>query len=178
MTSALKYMLKMKGEDVTEYEKLGLYDLLLPQFASSFLAQFPTIGAAVKKYSRLVPASDFFSPKQRSTVEGVLELTVEEADALIKARPLVMEFKDNLVSHNTQLNHMHGRVQDNLPSKPKQKGRYRLTQNEIRGRKKIVKEAEKVFKESVPKKTWKQIADEFDIPERTLRDWRHNPIYQ
>jgi len=57
--------------------------------------------------------------------------------------------------------------------KPKQKGRYRLTQAEIHRRRKKVKEVEKI-KRDFPEKTWKQIASEQDIPERTLRAWRHN----
>ena len=63
------------------------------------------------------------------------------------------------------------------PEKPKQKGRYRLTQDQIKQRKKIVKDANRIFRASNPKKTWKEIAYELDIPERTLRDWRHNPLY-
>ncbi len=63
------------------------------------------------------------------------------------------------------------------PEKPKQAGRYRLTHDEIKRRKKIVKDAERIFRESNPRKTWKQIAYELEIPERTLRDWRHNPQY-
>lgn len=63
------------------------------------------------------------------------------------------------------------------PERPKQKGRYRLTPEEIKRRKRIVKEAIRLFNQADPKKTWKQIAYELDIPERTLRDWRHNPQY-
>jgi hypothetical protein len=62
--------------------------------------------------------------------------------------------------------------------KPKQIGRYRLTEDEVKRRKKIVKDANRFMRESNYVKTWKQIAIELDIPERTLRDWRHNPIYQ
>ncbi len=29
-----------------------------------------------------------------------------------------------------------------------------------------------------PKRQWKEIAKELDLPERTLREWRHNPHYQ
>lgn len=57
------------------------------------------------------------------------------------------------------------------PEKPKQKGRYRLTPEAIKARKKIVKEAEK-RKRTDPRKTIKEIAYELDIPERTLREWR------
>jgi hypothetical protein len=65
--------------------------------------------------------------------------------------------------------------QDAMTAKPeKQKGRYRLTKDEIKTRKKVVKEAERLRRESDNKKTWKQIANELDIPERTLRAWRHN----
>lgn len=69
------------------------------------------------------------------------------------------------------------KVRAEKPEKPKQKGRYRLTKDDIKRRKKIVKDAKRIFKESNPKKTWKQIAYELGIPERTLRDWRHNPEY-
>lgn len=60
--------------------------------------------------------------------------------------------------------------------KTKQKGRYRLTPEEIKNRKEIVKKAKKIKKDN-PSKLWKQIATELEIPERTLRDYRHNPIY-
>ncbi len=61
--------------------------------------------------------------------------------------------------------------------KPKQKGRYRLTAEEIKFRKKKVKEAEKMKKDN-PQKQWKEIdkifADEIgSISDRTFRDWRH-----
>jgi hypothetical protein len=58
----------------------------------------------------------------------------------------------------------------------KQRGRYRLTQDEINRRKEIVKKAEKLFKTTTPKITWKQIAVDLDVPERTLRDWRHGAL--
>lgn len=58
----------------------------------------------------------------------------------------------------------------------KDKGRYRLTDDEIKSRRKRVREAKKRKKES-PQMLWKQIAKDLDLPERTLRDWRHNPLY-
>lgn len=60
-----------------------------------------------------------------------------------------------------------------LPPTPKKRGRYRLTDEEIARRQEIVKQAEQL-KASDPRKKWKEIAYELDIPERTLRDWRHN----
>ena len=44
-------------------------------------------------------------------------------------------------------------------------------------RKEIVRQANKLRIED-PQKTWKAISREIGIPERTLRDWRHNPKYQ
>ncbi len=62
-------------------------------------------------------------------------------------------------------------------SEKKQKGRYRLTPDEIKARKEVVKKANLIFNEANPKKTWKEIANDLGIPERTLRGWRHNPIF-
>ena len=56
-------------------------------------------------------------------------------------------------------------------------GRYRLTKDDIKFRKKKVKEAAEIKKQD-PSKYWKEIALEVDVPERTLRDWRHNPVYK
>ncbi len=69
--------------------------------------------------------------------------------------------------------------QNNKTNPPieKQKGRYRLTDDEINYRKDKVSEANKIKKES-PDLYWKEIAKRMDIRERTLRDWRHNPIYK
>jgi hypothetical protein len=64
-----------------------------------------------------------------------------------------------------------------LPEKAKQQGRYRLTDNEIEKRKRTVKQAQELMKESDYTKTWEQIADDLGMSDRTLRDWRHNPIY-
>jgi hypothetical protein len=58
-----------------------------------------------------------------------------------------------------------------------QKGRGKLGKDEIQRRKKIVREAEKIKKEN-PDFLWEKIADDLGIPERTLRDWRHNPTYK
>lgn len=57
------------------------------------------------------------------------------------------------------------------------KGRYRLTKEDIEHRKNIVLQA-RVLRAENPYKLWAEIANELDIPERTLRDWRHNPLYQ
>jgi hypothetical protein len=54
------------------------------------------------------------------------------------------------------------------------KGRYRLTEEDIKSRKQTVKRATKLRRESNNRKLWKQIAEELDIPERTLRYWRHD----
>lgn len=59
----------------------------------------------------------------------------------------------------------------------KQKGRYRLTEDEIKQRKNIVNKAEEM-RSNTPGIKWKAIALELDVPERTLRDWRHNPTYK
>ena len=48
---------------------------------------------------------------------------------------------------------------------------------EAEQRKKMVAEAIRLRNES-PRMAWKEIAKTLDIPERTLREWRHNPHYQ
>jgi hypothetical protein len=68
-------------------------------------------------------------------------------------------------------------LQPTEPEAPKQKGRYRLTDNEIKERKKVIQIAMRLKRESTGK-TWKEVAVEMGIPERTLRDWRHNPLYR
>jgi hypothetical protein len=67
-------------------------------------------------------------------------------------------------------------VNQNTVMTGENQGRYRLTKDEIDNRRKIRKKAEKIKRKN-PEKYWKEIANELEIPERTLRDWRHNPIY-
>jgi hypothetical protein len=55
----------------------------------------------------------------------------------------------------------------------KPKTPYRLTKDDIKYRKQKVKEA-KIMRAEDPSRVWKDIAKELGIPERTLRDWRHN----
>lgn len=55
----------------------------------------------------------------------------------------------------------------------KKKGRYRLTEEDIKYRRSIVEAAEELKKKD-SQKTWKQIAYDLDKSERTLRAWRHN----
>ncbi len=50
-------------------------------------------------------------------------------------------------------------------------------EEEIERHRKIVQKASRMLKED-PDKTWKEIAAELHIPERTLRDWRRNPDYR
>jgi hypothetical protein len=63
--------------------------------------------------------------------------------------------------------------------KQAQMGRGDLTTPEINYRREKVRRANQI-KEQDPPKTWKEIAKdkEIDLPERTLRDWRHNPLYK
>ena len=56
----------------------------------------------------------------------------------------------------------------------KPRGRKPLTQNEIASRRKIVKKANEL-KNKNPNKTWKWVAKESNVSERTLRYWRHDP---
>jgi hypothetical protein len=58
------------------------------------------------------------------------------------------------------------------PEKPKQKGRKKLSRDEAKKRMEIVEKAKKMKKEN-PLMYWKEIATGLDIPEKTLRDWRH-----
>ena len=46
---------------------------------------------------------------------------------------------------------------------------------EDKKRKGIVAEAKRM---KSPTTTWKEIASKLEVPERTLRDWRHNTKYQ
>lgn len=114
---------------------------------------------------------DWLPEEMQKTLDSIGKLKFKDGKMLIAAKPLLENWKNEYAPT--------GAVRENKAQleKPRQKGRYRLTQDEIRQRKKIVKEAKRIFKESDPKKTWKQIAYELDIPERTLRDWRHNPQY-
>jgi len=64
-----------------------------------------------------------------------------------------------------------------LPETIRKTGRYRLSEEEIKNRKNIVKQAEKSKREN-PDLLWEKIASDLLIPERTLRDWRHNPLYK
>jgi hypothetical protein len=175
MLYTLSLVLRAQGLEFKPKDA-NLLDEFLPEFARSFLIKFPTLKSALKKYDRLIPISDFFSPDQHAIIEQVLSLTIPEAKTLINAKPLVMEFKDQLLARNTQLNHKHGKVQNDLPSKPKQKGRYRLKPSEIKFRKQRVKDANQMKKDN-PQKQWKEIdkifADELNISDRTFRDWRH-----
>lgn len=59
-----------------------------------------------------------------------------------------------------------------VKKKVKPKGRSRLTREDIKKRKEIVKKANKMKKEN-PQLYWKQIAVALDIPEKTLRHYRH-----
>jgi hypothetical protein len=79
---------------------LGIYDFVLPRFAADFLQQFPTPSAAIAKFPRMISFSDFYSEDTLTTIDQVLSLSVEEADALMKAKSLVMELKDKLQSQN------------------------------------------------------------------------------
>ncbi len=61
--------------------------------------------------------------------------------------------------------------------KQTQMGRGKLTDPEIKHRRDVVARAEQLTADD-PQKTWKQIALDLDLPERTLREWRHNTTYQ
>ena len=63
------------------------------------------------------------------------------------------------------------------PTLDKPHSRSRLTENDIEHRRQIVAKANKLRTQN-PSLKWKIIAKELDVPERTLRDWRHNPRYQ
>jgi len=121
---------------------------------------------------------DYFDeeePKYLQAFYSQFEWLEELSDAI---REVFDVEEEKGISQSQIANQLYLLEKENFKSeKPKQKGRYRLTPDEIKRRKKIVKEAERIFKSSDPKKTWKQIANELDIPERTLRDWRHNPQY-
>jgi hypothetical protein len=66
-------------------------------------------------------------------------------------------------------------TQTDMPDheKSKRRGRLKLSKDEISFRRQKVKEAEGMRKKD-PQRPWKDIARELGIPERTLRDWRHN----
>jgi hypothetical protein len=93
--------------------------------------------------------------------------------------------KDNIeqqidlkTGYTSQIDRLHAEIRERFkekpkPEEPKHKGRYRLTPDEIKFRNNKVKEAQKI-KDKHPEKYWKQIALEIDVPERTLREWRHD----
>lgn len=171
------FSLVTRGDDYDpeaekELLKSGFFDFSIPRFARVFLQSFPTLSSAIARFNRPIPLSDFLSKDTQGTVDQILNLTVEEASTLVKAKPLLEQWKNEFSSLRKEME------PSKKLDKPKQKGRYRLTKSEIKTRRKIVSEAERIYKESSPKKTWKQVAYELDIPERTLRDWRHNPIYK
>ena len=96
----------------------------------------------------------------------------------IKKNPKLHEARERkwvetIYEYKRMIKALRGVSESQKPEKPKQKGRYRLTKEEIKKRKKIVKEATRIKNES-PFKTWQQVANEIDVPVRTLRDWRHN----
>ena len=103
-------------------------------------------------------------------VEWMLDDLWQEMHSVFEV--IVMN-EESASSHKDELDNTAHSDQKSL----KQKGRYRLTDDQIKLRRKIVRDAIKRKQES-PLKTWKEVARELDIPERTLRDWRHNPIYK
>jgi hypothetical protein len=79
----------------------GIFDFSLPMFAASFLRQFPTLQAAVKKFDKPINMSGH-STDTLAAVEQLLNLTVEEAGLLVSAKPLVMQFKESLLAQGAQ----------------------------------------------------------------------------
>ncbi len=53
----------------------------------------------------------------------------------------------------------------------------RLSDEDVNYRRGIVAAANQ-WRQANPRMTWRQIAQNIGEPERTLRDWRHNPLYQ
>jgi hypothetical protein len=109
-----------------------------------------------------------------------LEYRADEMRALIKRyetdgydKKAIQKAKKQLAEIEIEI----VRVEAGLPA-PKPDKR-KLSKDDIALRRKIVAKAEKMRKR-YPAMTWKAIADhkEIDTPERTLRDWRHNPTYQ
>jgi hypothetical protein len=144
----------------------------LRSFAKEIL-QFieePKIRAVLRKLS-FGHFKDWLPEEIQKALDNIGRLTLRDGKMLFAAKPLLENLKNDLVTQSV------AQVKSEQLEKHNQKGRYRLTEYEIKRRKKIVKDAIRIFKKSNPKKTWKQIAYELDIPERTLRDWRHNPQY-
>ncbi len=101
---------------------------------------------------------------------------IEGAEGFDRARRL---FLKNLAEYLYMLYKRTANLLINSTSverKPKQKGRYRFTKNDIQYRKTIVKKANAIKKEQ-PGKLWKEIAFELGVNPKTLRDWRHNPLF-
>jgi hypothetical protein len=105
------------AEQEKEYYKSGLFDVFLPEFAKSFLQKFPTHEIAVKQFSRPIALFDFHSADTRVLMEQVLNLTVEEANDLIKAKPLVTDFKNKLLTQGVAKP-----AEPPNPPEPKQRG--------------------------------------------------------
>ena len=118
------------------------------------------------------------SPKQLKTPEmellwEAIWVTIERAKGT--ATP---EFEEGI----QRLAEYHRQQIQAIPPKPekppKQKGRYRLTPEDIKQRKNIVRQANRIRREN-PGCNWKWVAQQLDhMSDRTLRDWRHNPKYQ
>lgn len=85
------YLLMPKGERDIEDFKAGLYDFLLPNLADKFLIKNPTPSIAQENFPR--PA--FLPQDEFDAMNQILDLTVDEANELILAKPLVRNFKDN-----------------------------------------------------------------------------------
>jgi hypothetical protein len=93
-----------KYPDEKEFKKHfdgGLFNDVVPQAAADFLRHFPTLQAAVKKFDKPINMSGT-SPDTLAAVEQLLNLTPDEARLLVSAKPLVMQFKESLLSQSAQ----------------------------------------------------------------------------
>lgn len=114
-----------------------------------------------------------------------------EAEAFVDAlvQSVGNQLKDWLQIHpedTNKVNRLVGRAPGEKPKPEQPTEVIRQTQNlkenlnrelERESRRKLVARANEM-RLADPKRPWADIAKELDLPERTLRDWRHNPHYQ
>ena len=116
---------------------------------------------------RPLPATIDVLPRPGSNLEIYRQIQMEEEKRTLK-EIIALREKANELSLNSDKKHPASAYQKKSgndadePRKSKQKGRYRLTKEEIQYRNMKVKEADKIKKEN-PEKTWKQIALEMDL---------------
>jgi hypothetical protein len=176
---------KKKRESWAEFEKrLKSGDLEATDEWNKFIQELKLEGAPLLKWAQeidddplarsfmvwLVQLSEHGDPRARTLAKN---LDIDNLHRMIRAYP--EELKINTLPDALAAGQRSEPAQE-AKNTLLQKGRYRLTPEEIKVRKKQVSEAKKL-KKLDPSLGWKEIAKTLGVPERTLRDRRHNPLY-